>query len=205
MAIVHLDLWSRWTNNSPWIDMSPHSDTLSWFRVNQFLIFLLIGKGMVTKRARRDQSEGGHCALSKSCSAITGCYQFSTICNPVKLPPTFENDAYLHISFALLYSLLQKRLLTCPLLKLCWTQVLFNKHRMQVKCISLFNLTWLFTCTRFIDWCCYYTQVSYTGSWEPLVLINMTLSCQKQRYTFHLCPWLDWQITELQIIFKSKG
>jgi hypothetical protein len=20
-----------------------------------------------------------------------------------------------------------------------------------------------------IDWCCYYTQVSYTGSWEPLV------------------------------------
>ena len=41
------------------------------------------GKGMVTKRARRDQSEGGHCALSKSCSAITGCYQFSTICNPV--------------------------------------------------------------------------------------------------------------------------
>ena len=23
----------------------------------------------------------------------------------------------------------------------------------------------------FIDWCCYYTQVSYTGSWEPLVEI----------------------------------
>ena len=22
-----------------------------------------------------------------------------------------------------------------------------------------------------IDWCCYYTQVSYTGSWEPLVSI----------------------------------
>jgi hypothetical protein len=21
----------------------------------------------------------------------------------------------------------------------------------------------------FIDWCCCYTQVSYTGSWEPLV------------------------------------
>jgi hypothetical protein len=40
-----------------------------------------------------------------------------------------------------LYSLLQKRLLTCILLKLSLTQVLFNKHRMQVKCISLFNLT----------------------------------------------------------------
>jgi hypothetical protein len=26
---------------------------------------------MVTKRERRDQSEGGRCALSKSCSAIT--------------------------------------------------------------------------------------------------------------------------------------
>jgi hypothetical protein len=37
------------------------------------------GKGMVTKsaraalkRTRRDQSEGRRCALSKSCSAITG-------------------------------------------------------------------------------------------------------------------------------------
>jgi hypothetical protein len=48
-----------------------------------------------------------------------------------------ENDGYLHISFALLYSLLQKRLLTCTLLKLCLTQVLFNKRRMQVKCIYL--------------------------------------------------------------------
>ena len=27
-------------NNSPWIDMSPHSDTLSWFRSNQYLFFL---------------------------------------------------------------------------------------------------------------------------------------------------------------------
>jgi hypothetical protein len=34
--------------------------------------------------------------------------------------PTFENDGYLHISFALLYSLLQERLPTCTLLKLCW-------------------------------------------------------------------------------------
>jgi hypothetical protein len=57
------------------------------------------------------------------------------------LPPTFENDGYLHISFVLLYSLLQKRLLTCTLWKLCLTQVLFNKRRMQVKCLSLFNLT----------------------------------------------------------------
>ena len=29
------------SNNSRWIDMSPHSDTLSWFRVNQSLLFLL--------------------------------------------------------------------------------------------------------------------------------------------------------------------
>ena len=34
-------------------------------------------------------------------------------------------------------SLLQKRLLTCTLLKLCLTQVLFNKRRMQVKCIYI--------------------------------------------------------------------
>jgi hypothetical protein len=28
-------------NNSPRIDMSPHSDTLSWFRANQSLLLLL--------------------------------------------------------------------------------------------------------------------------------------------------------------------
>jgi hypothetical protein len=28
-------------NNSPWIDTSPHSDTLSWFWANQSLLFLL--------------------------------------------------------------------------------------------------------------------------------------------------------------------
>ena len=28
-------------NNSPWIDMLPHPDTLSWFRANQSLHFLL--------------------------------------------------------------------------------------------------------------------------------------------------------------------
>jgi hypothetical protein len=54
----------------------------------------------------------------------------------VELPPTFENDGYLHISFALLYSLLQKRLLTFTLVKSCLTEMLFNKRRMQVKCIS---------------------------------------------------------------------
>ena len=31
---------AQW-NNSPRIDMSPHSDTLSWLRVNQSLLFLL--------------------------------------------------------------------------------------------------------------------------------------------------------------------
>ena len=28
-------------NNSPWLDMWPHSDTLSWFQANQSLLFLL--------------------------------------------------------------------------------------------------------------------------------------------------------------------
>jgi hypothetical protein len=28
-------------NNSPWIDMSHHSDTLSWFQGNQSLLFLI--------------------------------------------------------------------------------------------------------------------------------------------------------------------
>ena len=34
----------------------------------------------------------------------------------------------------------------------------------------------------FIDWCCYYTQVSYTGSWEPLVIIVIFKSAR-----FNLC------------------
>jgi len=28
-------------NNSHWVDMSLHSDTLSWFWINQYLFFLL--------------------------------------------------------------------------------------------------------------------------------------------------------------------
>jgi hypothetical protein len=32
---------SRWANNSHWVDMSLHSDTLFWFRANQSLLFLL--------------------------------------------------------------------------------------------------------------------------------------------------------------------
>jgi hypothetical protein len=84
------------------------------------------------------------------------------------LSPTFENDGYLHISFALLYSLLQKRLLTCTLLKLCLTQVLFNKCRMV--------------------WCQLY-KVNTEQNIYNILLINMTQSCQiKQRYTFHLHP-----------------
>jgi hypothetical protein len=33
----HLAHW----NNSPRMDMSPHLDTLAWFRANQTLLFLL--------------------------------------------------------------------------------------------------------------------------------------------------------------------
>ena len=32
---------SMWANNSHWVDMSLHSDTLFWFRANQSLLFLL--------------------------------------------------------------------------------------------------------------------------------------------------------------------
>ena len=35
----------------------------------------------------------------------------------------------------------------------------------------------------FIDWCCYYTQVSYTGSWEPLVFLlfqENAINCRRQ-------------------------
>ena len=35
--LIELAHW----NNSPWVDMSLHSDTLFWFRANQSLLFLL--------------------------------------------------------------------------------------------------------------------------------------------------------------------
>ena len=34
-------------NNSPRVDMSPHSDTFSWFRANQSLLFLLNAASLV--------------------------------------------------------------------------------------------------------------------------------------------------------------
>ena len=42
-----------------------------------------------------------------------------------------------------------------------------------IKFIKMTKATFFFfflpKLSSFIDWCCYYTQVSYTGSWEPLV------------------------------------
>jgi hypothetical protein len=32
---------AMWVNNSHWVDMSLHSDTLFWFQANQSLLFLL--------------------------------------------------------------------------------------------------------------------------------------------------------------------
>jgi hypothetical protein len=40
---------AQW-NNSPRIDMSPHSDSLSWFRANQSLLFLLNAACLVEKQ-----------------------------------------------------------------------------------------------------------------------------------------------------------
>ena len=39
----------------------------------------------------------------------------------------------------------------------------------------------------FIDWCCYYTQVSYTGSWEPLVF-----GVPPHKYKYLKWPPLWW-------------
>jgi hypothetical protein len=36
--------------------------------------------------------------------------------------------------------------------------------------VNFFYRSYIFV-SSFIDWCCYYTQVSYTGSWEPLVFL----------------------------------
>jgi hypothetical protein len=57
----------------------------------------------------------------------------------------------------------------CTCLKLCLTQVLFNKRRMQVKCLSLFNLTRLceYNSAKEI---CKYPSFSKVGGNYPLDL-----------------------------------
>jgi hypothetical protein len=37
-------------DNSPWVDMSLHSNTLSWFQANQSLLFLLNATCLVEKQ-----------------------------------------------------------------------------------------------------------------------------------------------------------
>ena len=45
----HAELLAHW-NNSPWVDMSLHSDTLFWFRANQSLLFLLNAASLPEKQ-----------------------------------------------------------------------------------------------------------------------------------------------------------
>ena len=42
-------LLAHW-NNSTWVEMSPHLDTLCWFRANQSLLFLLNAACLVEKQ-----------------------------------------------------------------------------------------------------------------------------------------------------------
>ena len=42
-------LLAHW-NNSTWVEMSPHLDTLSWFQANQSLLFLLNAACLVEKQ-----------------------------------------------------------------------------------------------------------------------------------------------------------
>ena len=46
LSVIFLAHW----NNRPWVDISPHSDTLSWFRANQSLLFLLGAACLVEKQ-----------------------------------------------------------------------------------------------------------------------------------------------------------
>jgi len=57
MSTLYLNNTLRWIfivlahwNNSPRVDMSPYSDTLSWFRANQSLLFLLSAASLAEKQ-----------------------------------------------------------------------------------------------------------------------------------------------------------
>ena len=52
----------------------------------------------------------------------------------------------------------------------------------------------------FIDWCCYYTQVSNTGSWEPLVIITV------ERWHYNVSFSIKVSLTNFPVIyFRNKG
>jgi hypothetical protein len=57
----------------------------------------------------------------------------------------------------------------------------------------------------FIDWCCYYTQVSYTGSWEPLVEIWLCFSVRSQLKCIesyqNIFAWKWWYFVLLCNVF----
>ena len=59
-------------NNDPWVDMSLHSDTLTWFRVNQYLLFLLSTARLTEKQKIPDRcSNPRSTAIDASTLTIT--------------------------------------------------------------------------------------------------------------------------------------
>jgi hypothetical protein len=64
----------------------------------------------------------------------------------------------------------------------------------------------------FIDWCCYYTQVSYTDSWEPLVLFQLvncfesflvSLSVNLIKFRSLPCSPLYWYVVTSEIWWNA--
>ena len=114
------------------------------------------------------------------------------------------------MSFALLYSLLQKRLL----LKLCLTQVLFNKCRMQVKCLiwhdcimfinkmllifcSVFTLyNWLITFSSFLFVFCSSTSAVFTA----VLIMSLMIPITRHRWN---CPELKYRICRSALALSS--
>jgi hypothetical protein len=108
-------------NNSLQIDMSPHSDTLSWFRANQYLLFLRNASFLAQKQQIPFSLVWSNQGLNTQCMAleVSMLYDhvhdspikwfrttFSNLFRKSQRFSTLENESFLNLSCSLNMSVL---------------------------------------------------------------------------------------------------
>ena len=201
MAIVHMDLWSRWTNNSPWIDMSPHSDTLSWFRVNQFLIFLLIVVCVVVKQQYQFYSLWfDTIGLEPMIYHIRGMrsnhYTTDRVAYCRELITTSDRATTFWQGAMPAFTLITP----CPFRNHTLAFFVSHSHLYLIVVIVVHPVFWSPFC---------FISFLFIAMLAPPMILNNQLiySINTPLAIYLICSlWVAWLvITELQIIFKSKG
>jgi hypothetical protein len=108
-------------NNSPWIDTSPHSDTLSWFWANQSLLFLLTTLVIGTSRTVGSAKKFVRITYGFGGGEFTKTLH--KVCTCQKLKFTFLLLEYCKSENAMLWRMLS-RLETCIVYSSIWSVTL---------------------------------------------------------------------------------